>query len=143
MTPGELSLAVLYPAVTVAVTVLAIRSQYRARSSASSRRGARSVAVGMSVCCAIMILAGARWWLLPDWPSLAILSVAAAAVLAALWIGPSPRDDDRDNAVGDPDAWQPAWFGSLGSDAEGVEDHSMAAIRRSIVKGRLKDDEEA
>ena len=34
------------------------------------------------------------------------------------------------------DAWQPAWFGSLGSYAAAVEDHSMSAVKRSIARLR-------
>ena len=33
-------------------------------------------------------------------------------------------------------AWQPAWFGTLGSYASAVDDHSMSAVKRSIARGR-------
>jgi hypothetical protein len=33
-------------------------------------------------------------------------------------------------------AWQPAWFGSLGSYGTAVEEHSMRAVKRSIARGR-------
>ena len=31
-------------------------------------------------------------------------------------------------------AWRPAWFGSLGTYAAAVDDHSMSAVKRSIIE---------
>jgi hypothetical protein len=31
-------------------------------------------------------------------------------------------------------AWRPAWFGSLGTYAAAVDDHSMNAVKRSIIE---------
>ncbi len=33
-------------------------------------------------------------------------------------------------------AWRPAWFGALGAYAATVDDHSMAAAKRSVAHGR-------
>jgi plasmid stability protein len=35
--------------------------------------------------------------------------------------------------------WQPAWFGALARYGTAVEEHSMAAVRTSIAKGRQRE----
>ncbi len=47
---------------------------------------------------------------------------------------PPPAADASDTA-----AWQPAWFGSLGTYAAAVDDHSMSAVQRSIARARATD----
>ncbi len=44
--------------------------------------------------------------------------------------------DSPPSTANDTAAWQPAWFGSLGSYATAVDDHSMSAVKRSIARGR-------
>jgi len=43
---------------------------------------------------------------------------------------------DRPATSGDADAWKPGWFGSLGNYGAAVDDHSMEAVRASMVRGR-------
>lgn len=84
MTYGELCVAVLYPVGVIAFTVFGVRSQYRARAAETSPLAAHAVNVGMSLCGAVMVLAGARWWLMPSWPRLGMWSTAAGAVFTVL-----------------------------------------------------------
>ena len=59
-----------------------------------------------------------------------VRELVAEGVRHVLDSPPSPAD------AGDSAAWQPAWFGSLGSYATASEDHSMSAVKRSIARGR-------
>ena len=49
----------------------------------------------------------------------------------------TPALSDGVDGAAEADAhWNPAWLGSLGKYGSGVTDHSMAAVRASIVRGR-------
>ncbi len=61
-----------------------------------------------------------------------VRELVAEGVRHVLDSPPSPADADADNTA----AWQPAWFGSLGTYAAAVDDHSMSAVNRSIARAR-------
>jgi len=47
---------------------------------------------------------------------------------------------ERGGETSESGEWRPAWLGQLHPWAARVDDHSMAAIRDSIVRGRTGDD---
>lgn len=86
MTTGELSIAILHPAVTIAMAAVAVRLQYPAQATERLSGSAR-IAIGTIVlCAAVIVLAGARWWLMPSWPGMGTWSAGAAAVMVVLVI---------------------------------------------------------
>ncbi len=78
-------LTVFYVVGTIALTVLTLRSHYRARAGISSRLATHAVAVVIAVLAAFIALGGVRWLLFPSWPSLAVPGLVAAVILGALW----------------------------------------------------------
>jgi hypothetical protein len=99
MTSFELALAIAHPLLTFVLASLVLRARIRARRTHSSRPAFVATISGIVACALVMMMAGARWWLRPDWPSLGVLSVLAATVLAFLWQSPAPESADRPNEV--------------------------------------------
>jgi hypothetical protein len=62
-----------------------------------------------------------------------VRELVAEGVRHVLDAPPSPAD------ASDTAAWRPAWFGSLGTYAAAVDDHSMSAVKRSIGRARATD----
>jgi len=42
-------------------------------------------------------------------------------------------------AADEPDAWRPAWLGALSRYGRAVSDHSPAAVRESVARGRARE----